>query len=115
MHLVRDKLETVWDTGASTKDRADDRLHLDRGIQCTVNPSLSHTHAEVYAFSKGLSEHLLPRTSAYHEIWLDKKQIAGGEVADMEPMYGPTVSANLDTAWRELTKLILSFVVLVHA
>jgi len=67
---------------------ADDRV--DRNVQCTVNPSLSHTHATVYAFAKGLSEHLLPRTSAYHEIWLDKKQIAGGEVGDMEPMYGPT-------------------------
>lgn len=32
----------------------------------------------------------MPKTSAYHEIWLDKKQVAGGAQADFEPMYGPT-------------------------
>ena len=39
---------------------------------------MSKTHATVYEFSKNLSEHLLPRTSAYHEIWLDQKKVAGG-------------------------------------
>lgn len=51
---------------------------------------MSKTHATVYEFSKNLSEHLLPRTSAYHEIWLDQKKVAGGEVGDLEPLYGPT-------------------------
>jgi len=37
-----------------------------------------------------LSEHLTPRTSAYHEIWLDKKPVAGNAVKDFEPLYGPT-------------------------
>ncbi|HSP78948.1 MAG TPA: NADPH-dependent assimilatory sulfite reductase hemoprotein subunit, partial [Myxococcaceae bacterium] len=34
-----------------------------------------------------LSEHLLPKTRAYYEIWLDKEKVAGGEE---EPIYGPT-------------------------
>jgi sulfite reductase (NADPH) hemoprotein beta-component len=42
----------------------------------------------VYEFAKGVSEHLLPRTSAYHEIWLDKKQVAGEALKDFEPLYG---------------------------
>ena len=65
---------------------------VNRNVQCTVNPALSHIHQTVYDFSKNMSEYLLPKTSAYHEIWLDKKQVAGGEIADMEPLYGPTVS-----------------------
>jgi len=42
----------------------------------------------VYAFAKGVSEHLLPRTTAYHEIWLDKKLVAGEALKDFEPLYG---------------------------
>lgn len=51
---------------------------------------MSKLHNEVFEFSKGLSEHLLPSTSAYHEIWLDKKKVAGDAVQDFEPLYGPT-------------------------
>jgi sulfite reductase (NADPH) hemoprotein beta-component len=42
----------------------------------------------VFEFSKGVSEHLLPRTTAYHEIWLDKKLVAGEALKDFEPLYG---------------------------
>jgi sulfite reductase beta subunit-like hemoprotein len=53
-----------------------------------VIPSLSELHAQVFAFAKGVSEHLLPRTTAYHEIWLDKKLVAGEALKDFEPLYG---------------------------
>ena len=46
-------------------------------------------HEEAYHFAKKLSEKLLPKTTAYHEIWLDKKMVAGDAVKDIEPMYGP--------------------------
>lgn len=49
---------------------------------------MSHLHAEVFEFSKNLSEYLLPETNAYAEIWLDKKKIAGDAVQDFEPKYG---------------------------
>jgi sulfite reductase (NADPH) hemoprotein beta-component len=45
-------------------------------------------HAQVYEFCKEVSEHLLPRTTAYHEIWLDKKLVAGDALKDVEPYYG---------------------------
>ena len=51
-------------------------------------PTLSKLHEKVYAFAKATSEHLLPRTSAYHEIWLDKKLVAGEALKDVEPLYG---------------------------
>ncbi|KAG2129062.1 uncharacterized protein EDB93DRAFT_1243476 [Suillus bovinus] len=49
---------------------------------------LSRLHAQVYGFAKLVSAHLLPRTTAYHEIWLDKKMVAGEAVKDFEPLYG---------------------------
>jgi sulfite reductase (NADPH) hemoprotein beta-component len=44
----------------------------------------------VYEWAKLLSVRLLPRTRAYHEIWLDEEKVAGTpDVEDFEPMYGP--------------------------
>ena len=49
----------------------------------------------MYEFSKRLSDYLLPRMNAYHEIWLDKgtdsssKLLVGGALQDYEPLYGP--------------------------
>ena len=63
-------------------------LALFRNVLCSSNPNLSHLHQETYEFAKGVSEHLLPRTTAYHEIWLDKKLVAGEGVKDFEPYYG---------------------------
>ena len=56
-------------------------------------PQQSKLHAEVQQFAEKLSAHLTPKSTAYHEIWLDKKVVAGGAnsvVADVEPLYGPT-------------------------
>ncbi|KAG8887561.1 hypothetical protein FRB98_009467 [Tulasnella sp. 332] len=50
---------------------------VNRTVLCSALPTLTHLHTEVAAFAKRLSEHLLPRMTAYHEIWLDKKMVAG--------------------------------------
>ena len=50
----------------------------------------SKVHAEVLDFARKLSAHLKPQTTAYHEIWLDKKQVAGEANVDIEPLYGET-------------------------
>jgi sulfite reductase (NADPH) hemoprotein beta-component len=63
---------------------------VNRNVMCTSNPDQSEIHTEVYEWSKKLSNDLLPRTRAYHEIWLDEEKVAGTpEVEDVEPMYGP--------------------------
>ena len=54
---------------------------------CNPNPLNSKIHEIILKFSNDLSTHLTPATSAYHEIWLDKKLVAGG---DYEPLYGKT-------------------------
>ncbi len=60
---------------------------VNRNVMCNTNPEQSTLHAEVYRWANKISEHLLPKTRAYHEIWLDGKPIEGGE---SEPMYGQT-------------------------
>lgn len=62
--------------------------HVVRNVICSAIPSKSRLHARVFEFSKLVSDHLLPRTTAYHEIWLDNKMVAGEAVKDFEPLYG---------------------------
>ena len=74
---------------------------VNRNVMCTPNPSLSVVNEEVYAYAKKISEHLMPSSRAYHEIWLDentgksdgsgtgrsRKLVEGGE-QEIEPLYG---------------------------
>ncbi|KAJ4503984.1 Sulfite reductase [NADPH] subunit beta [Exophiala dermatitidis] len=69
---------------------------VNRNVMCSSLPTMSEYHKEVHAVSKKISDHLLPSTTAYHEIWLkddttgEKTQVAGDAVQDYEPLYGPT-------------------------
>ncbi|PPI87763.1 sulfite reductase subunit beta [Candidatus Pantoea edessiphila] len=60
---------------------------VNRNVLCTSNPLESKLHQKVYNLAKKLSEHLLPRTKAYAEIWLDNKMI---DTTDVEPILGKT-------------------------
>ncbi|HEX9208472.1 MAG TPA: assimilatory sulfite reductase (NADPH) hemoprotein subunit [Steroidobacteraceae bacterium] len=60
---------------------------VNRNVLASANPVETRAHPVVYEWAKKLSEHLLPRTRAYHEIWLDGAKVVGEEV---EPLYGPT-------------------------
>jgi sulfite reductase (NADPH) hemoprotein beta-component len=64
---------------------------VNRNVMCASNPYQSEIHEEVYEWSKKLSDDLLPRTRAYHEIWLDEEKVAGTPDVEeeAEPMYGP--------------------------
>ncbi|ALS25130.1 MULTISPECIES: assimilatory sulfite reductase (NADPH) hemoprotein subunit [Paenibacillus] len=64
---------------------------VNRNVMCNPNPYQSAVHSEVYEWARRISEHLNPRTRAYHEIWLDGEKVVdsrdnGGE---QEPIYGP--------------------------
>jgi sulfite reductase (NADPH) hemoprotein beta-component len=64
---------------------------VNRNVMCNPNPYQSEVHAEVYEWSQRLSEHLTPRTAAYHEIWLDGEKVLDSQeiVGEQEPIYGP--------------------------
>ncbi|WP_298824958.1 assimilatory sulfite reductase (NADPH) hemoprotein subunit [uncultured Planococcus sp.] len=62
---------------------------VNRNVMSTSNPYQSDVHGEVYDISRELSEHLLPKTRAYHEIWLDEEKVVdSNEAEEVEPMYG---------------------------
>ena len=60
---------------------------VNRNVLCTSNPFESKLHQEAYEWAKKISEHLLPKTRAYAEIWLDGEKIEGHQ--DEEPILGP--------------------------
>lgn len=60
---------------------------VNRNVMAPPNPERSPLLQEVYEHARAWSEHALPKTRAYYEIYLDEELVAGGE---SEPMYGPT-------------------------
>ena len=71
--------QSLMDTIAACGD-------VNRNVMCTALPELSALHTEVYQAAASLSEHLTPNTTAYHEIWLDRKKLSAN--IDSEPIYG---------------------------
>jgi sulfite reductase (NADPH) hemoprotein beta-component len=69
---------TLIDTIAACGD-------VNRNVMASANPVESRAHAEIYDWATRLSEHLKPRTRAYHEIWLDGEKLAG--TPEAEPVY----------------------------
>ena len=61
-----------------------------RNVIANPLPFQSSVHAQVWNFACELSQHFSPKTTAYHEIWLNKKLVAGGPHKDVEPLYGKT-------------------------
>ena len=86
--LKRNLKETIARINAGLLDTIAACGDVNRNVMCNPNPYQSAVHKEVYAWAKLISTHLLPKTRAYHEIWLDGQQVAGGE--DSEPLYGKT-------------------------
>jgi sulfite reductase (NADPH) hemoprotein beta-component len=62
---------------------------VNRNVMVTPNPERSAVLQQVHDHARAWSEYALPRTRAYHEIWLDEELVAGGE-PEAEPMYGAT-------------------------
>lgn len=88
---------------------------VDRNVVGTSLPNNQKVHKQIVDTAHAISEHLLPKTTAYYEIWLEgsdesdkpgdedvwnnrsagptkktKKQLVGqSPIEDIEPMYGP--------------------------
>ncbi|KGI78679.1 assimilatory sulfite reductase (NADPH) hemoprotein subunit [Oleiagrimonas soli] len=61
---------------------------VNRNVVASANPVESAAHAEAHAWAVRLSEHLMPATRAYHEIWLDGEKVDSTQ--ETEPLYGET-------------------------
>jgi sulfite reductase (NADPH) hemoprotein beta-component len=62
---------------------------INRNVMCNPNPLQSGLHAEVIKVADAITQRLLPRARAYHELFLDGELVAGGE-PEAEPIYGET-------------------------
>jgi sulfite reductase (NADPH) hemoprotein beta-component len=75
---------TLLDTLAACGD-------VNRNVMSAANPFLSKAHHDAYELARAVSQHLLPQTGAYHEIWLDGEKVSdksGAAKPDAEPIYG---------------------------
>ena len=86
--IKRELKETIAAMNAALVDSIAACGDVNRNVLASANPVESAVHAEVHRWAVRLSEHLLPHTRAYHEIWLDDEKVAGGE--ESEPIYGAT-------------------------
>jgi sulfite reductase (NADPH) hemoprotein beta-component len=59
---------------------------VNRNVMSHANPAESPFYPEVIEMAKNIGGHLLPKTRAYHEIWLDEKLVADSKTE--EPIYG---------------------------
>ncbi|TDQ58976.1 sulfite reductase (NADPH) beta subunit [Mesocricetibacter intestinalis] len=66
---------------------------MNRNVLCTSNPIESELHQQAYEFAKKISEHLLPRSRGYLDVWVDGKKIGSSEELlkpEEEPILGNT-------------------------
>ncbi|HEX4171388.1 MAG TPA: NADPH-dependent assimilatory sulfite reductase hemoprotein subunit, partial [Acetobacteraceae bacterium] len=59
---------------------------VNRNVLCSSNPMASQHHATVLGWARTLSNHLLPKTRAYHELWLDGERV--DPATEHDPLYG---------------------------
>ena len=64
---------------------------VNRNVMCSPLVELSPVRAAAYKTACAISQHLTPRTGAYHELWVDGKPVTPSrEAEEREPIYGPT-------------------------
>lgn len=84
--LKKNLKTTIQNINESLLDTISACGDVNRNVMCHANPAESPLYPEVIDLAKKIGSHLLPETRAYHEIWLDKKLVAGSKT--VEPFYG---------------------------
>ena len=85
--VKRDLKKTIAEINDALLDTIAACGDVNRNVMCNPNPYQSSLHKEVYEYARRLNEHLTPRTTAYHEIWLDEELLSSTR-RDEEPIYG---------------------------
>lgn len=87
--LKRNLKKTIGEINDALMDTIAACGDVNRNVMSNANPAQSPLYQELDKYAALLNQHLTPKTSAYHEIWLDNKLLTGGE-PDYEPIYGKT-------------------------
>jgi sulfite reductase (NADPH) hemoprotein beta-component len=80
--LIQGLHQEMLDTIAACGD-------VNRNVCASVDPWRRAGHAAVSKLAGDIATHLLPKSRAWHEIWIDEERVAGG-VEEEEPIYGRT-------------------------
>ncbi|WP_066188678.1 assimilatory sulfite reductase (NADPH) hemoprotein subunit [Gracilibacillus timonensis] len=83
---LKDTIQTINEEAMTTIAACGD---VNRNVMCNPNPYQSDIHQEVQDWAQQISDHLSPKTSAYHELWLDGEKVIDSK-EDTEPIYGKT-------------------------
>ncbi|GAE92074.1 sulfite reductase [Gracilibacillus boraciitolerans JCM 21714] len=83
---LKETIRTINDELMTTLAACGD---VNRNVMCNPNPYQSEIHQEIQDWAQKISDHLSPKTGAYHEIWLDQEKIADSK-QESEPIYGKT-------------------------
>jgi sulfite reductase (NADPH) hemoprotein beta-component len=87
--VKRNLKQTVADINRATLDTIAACGDVNRNVMSPPLPALSSIHRRVQQHAEALSEHLMPMSRAYHEIWLDREKIESSKT-EAEPIYGDT-------------------------
>jgi len=87
--VKRDLKQTIAEINLATLDTIAACGDVNRNVMAPPLPALSSIHREVQRHAEALSEHLMPKSRAYHEIWLDGEKIESSKT-EVEPIYGDT-------------------------
>ena len=83
---LKDTIKTINEALMTTIAACGD---VNRNVMCNPNPYQSEIHQEIQDWAQKISDHLSPKTGAYHEIWLDQEKIIDSKEEE-EPIYGKT-------------------------
>jgi sulfite reductase (NADPH) hemoprotein beta-component len=78
--------ESIAEVNAALLDTFATSGDVNRNVVCSSWPMPSRQHETVLGWARSLSNHLLPKTHAYHELWLDGERI--DPKSEHEPLYG---------------------------
>ena len=84
--IKKDLKKTMQGMNAALIDSIAACGDVNRNVMATPNPVENRLQEEVHQWAVKVSAHLLPKTKAYHEIWLNGEKLAGA--AEEEPILG---------------------------
>ena len=85
--IKRELKATMQAINASLLDTVSACGDVNRNVLGASNPLQSRLHAQAHDWAQRLSTTFLPRTRAYHEIWLDQEKLADSG-HEQDPVYG---------------------------
>ena len=87
--IKRNLKQTIAEINTATLDTIAACGDVNRNVMSPPLPALSAVHRAVQRDAEALSEHLMPASRAYHEIWLDGEKLESSQ-SEQEPIYGDT-------------------------